>query len=362
MSADAYIFTGISMGFGSPQFLHLKERLEMTGYDVTLVEPKDDLRNSDIEYDKAVYSNKIELYFKVLRLAIIGLLFKRDMLVILGVNNPSFCIFPRNITLGYYYLEVFDWRNFDEESAFGRFKRKLRGILSRKVEFVIAPQKERLEMGGNQFPNAKTFLVLNAPPLVKDKVLNFESEGDLRVIYHGQLGESSQASKLISLFEEAQDFCDFVLAGRVEEEYKSDIERLDEEGVIRYLGFVEHSALESVRSSCDIGLVTWGNSSNGDKSTPDEAYKYAAPNKLFEYIRDGLAVVSFNNYSISDWNKKYKFGFVASDNLSDSKRFLEWLYQNKDDLEELKKHNRDLYLSELNYDQQTEYLIEYLSE
>ncbi|MCT7541253.1 hypothetical protein [Aliarcobacter cryaerophilus] len=104
-------------------------------------------------------------------------------------------------------------------------------------------------------------------------------------------------------------------------------------------------------------MVTWGDE-------PSLTYKYASPNKLFEYISEGMYILSFSNYSIEKWNKKFGFGYVSEncendvDNLllkiveiSKNKRLIKMKYE----------HNLKLYINSLNFEYQLLGLIDDLN-
>ena len=60
---------------------------------------------------------------------------------------------------------------------------------------------------------------------------------------------------------------------------------------------LKNQELFALRQRASIGLVTW---TNENLST-----KFAAPTKLYDYISEGMYVVSFPNYSMTNLNNKY---------------------------------------------------------
>jgi hypothetical protein len=350
MSKRCYILTLNTSGYGSPQHLHLAKELQVKGWQVRIYEPQEKARPFfEIDGFERIQVRGRAGFFLLLAKLVCLTRLPGECLVVSAWGHPLLWFLSTRARIAVYFLELTADVVPDRSSLAGRLKGWLWDRFRARVRWVLAPQEKRLEMAMQEYPQAQGMLVLNAPPLGMEAA-RVAHEG-LRVLYTGQLGEEAQADKVLDLLTRSRDVAEFWVAGLVDEPWRA---RLAASGA-RQLGYLRGSELASLRAQCDVGLVSWGN-------TKPET-RYAAPNKLFEYVAAGLAVLSFNNESLGAWNERWRFGYVAADAAQDVAECDAWLRSlDAQALRAQRQHNRSLQESELNYGRQVAPFLEALNE
>jgi len=354
---NAIIFTINTSGYGSPQFLHIATVLKNSlNVDCLMYEPFEDGRKFfEIKgYTRLLLVSKFDKYLARFK-TIITSYFSRKIVVV-GHEEPLFSLLSSKTIVVYYYLEMHDDMRQEVQNANSfknLLKSKLLSLFYKKIRYIIAPQEDRLNVALSKFKDKKGLVVLNCP--LKDEVTNtIDKKDNINILYQGQINSVSQADKLLELIEKTKENITWHIAGPVAEEFKEKINDLSKYDNINYYGFLTAKELSKVRNKCNIGLVTWGDE-------PSLTYKYAAPNKLFEYISGGMYILSFSNYSIKKWNKEFNFGYVSENCENDVNSIvlkLDELVKNNDIIQKQSLYNMNLYLDKLNFEYQASKLIE----
>jgi len=128
----------------------------------------------------------------------------------------------------------------------------------------------------------------------------------IRIVHHGVLNASRKLEEMIALMDMLDDrfALDLYLVG-TDETYKAELEKLANSEKVRFLPPVEFDEIVPTLSKYDIGLFIL--------QEDVESYKYALPNKLFEFIQARLAVAISPNIAMKNVVEKYEFGIVGSD-------------------------------------------------
>lgn len=365
-----YFYTNVTLGYGNQNYLNLARILCNIGSaKVRFIEPLDIDRKyvviKDDSYIRSVWflglGNIIRdafprlltrLVFKFLNIVyscaflLVLFVFVRPKYLIVAKYHPLIAFFSRWCMVSFYCTELFEVEK-RKGFLFDRFRSY--------VACVVAPQKDRREILKAMFPKAKTYLVQNCPLLSRYKVVerNLKS-GSFTVLYQGRIGRESNAEMLFDLICKTPSRFYFQLAGPVDVEYVLRLKEIvNSRSNVTYFGYLNSMALDVLRSECDIGLVTWTDSS---KNT-----KFCAPNKLYEYIANGMYVISFDNHSMRDLNKTYKFGFVPEKGEGKTSVLEKFQTLTREELEHKKIWNRELYEGKLNYEAQSKDFVKWFS-
>lgn len=183
----------------------------------------------------------------------------------------------------------------DRVSPINRFYLVLEWLLARYASLVICPEpnRARLMEQALRLPTLPT-VVRNAMPLTphvrNDRLRCFlKSEGGGKgriVLYQGGYGLTPIMTALIASVRYWQPDDDLVLIGWSSEQAQRGLKDLvAQHGLSKRVHFhesVPHADLWSLVCGADIGLVLYANTSSNER--------YAAPNKLGEYLMAGLPV------------------------------------------------------------------------
>ena len=284
-------------------------------------------------------SSSKRIHLKFLYLCLIIHSYFEKIIVIETYPSKIYNLLSKKTIIISYYHEI--WQDFDQAGtlSYDYFNR---------VKLVIAPQSDRARLAESLYKKAKIFIVENCPELNSYKEyekLNFFPT----VLYQGQITNLSNAKKLFEIVSKLRHV-EVHLAGFVHADYKEELQKLTRSNKnIIYHGVLKNSELFALRRKSSIGLVTW---TNDHLST-----KFAAPTKLYDYISDGLYVVSLPNHSLEQLNKKYCFGYVgkgSDDIISVILELTEF------DLEKQYYANKNLFKSELNFENQVkDFMVEF---
>lgn len=353
-----FIFPNVTLGYGSPEWLRIGYCLADAGYQVRFFEPK----NKERPYYYIEGYHRIIVPKWALRSVKFFVLLKSllsNVIIVTHRRDVEFCVLNKKSTLVYYYSEI----PKDENRAAGRInlskaKKYLRRLFDCRVDHFIAPQEDRLLYGAAPFLNAQKHIVLNTPRKRTGLSPLPEKTADvIQIVYQGQIKKVAQAEKIVGLIRSTKDYVVWHIAGPADQPYEAEIIELSSHANVNYYGFLRHHQLTSLLTSSHLGLISWGNG-------PGVAHKYAAPNKLFEYVSYGLYVLSFCNYSVMKWNKKYRFGFVSETEKNDEanvEKRIKALSTQPKRLKPVEKNNRRLFAEALHYECQVAPVIKALS-
>lgn len=132
------------------------------------------------------------------------------------------------------------------------------------------------------------------------------------------------------------------------------VARLAAPNTVKIAGSVRHQEMPALLRSCELGMIAYGRDLGVD----------SLPNRLFEYMAVGLAVLA-PSYApeIREILEKYKCGFVADfEDPADVARALRWALDHRDELIEMGRRGRQAFNQDLNWSAESAGLIRAMHE
>jgi len=145
---------------------------------------------------------------------------------------------------------------------------------------AIIPVTTRI---ASRFKNAKLVIVQNFPS-VKELVVNVNTEITRKrtFVYVGDIQKERGITELVKVAGLLDGNVSFILAGRLSESYKLELELLNGWNNTTFVGMLDRPSVAKLLSEAGVGLVTF---------LPHPNHFYAQPNKLFEYMSTGLPII-----------------------------------------------------------------------
>lgn len=157
-----------------------------------------------------------------------------------------------------------------------------------------------------------------APVVIQNTGKYFENPprdidtNSIKIVHHGVLNRSRKLELMVSMMNHVEDrfTLDFYLVG-TDKKYLSELKSLAKNlNNVRFNKPVAFDQIVPMLYNYDIGLFIL--------DPLVESYKYALPNKLFEFIQARLVVAISPNPSMKSLVEKYDVGIVANDYTSKS--------------------------------------------
>lgn len=188
-------------------------------------------------------------------------------------------------------------------------------------------------------PKGTVRIVTNAPDY--EQKLKPKPVGEkLRLIHHGGAMRARQLEKMIDMMQylpEDKYELNFMLVKSDPLYYDELVKRASKYKNIIFLEPVPFSQIPEFTNQFDVGLFILNNKITN--------YKYALPNKFFEYVQARLAIAIGDSFEMKQYIKKYQLGIAADDN--SAKALADKLLQcTKEDIMNF-KNNSDKYAKEL---------------
>jgi hypothetical protein len=361
-------FSNVTLGYGSPKYIYFLESMHLQKIYISIqsIEPFEIIRpyyEIHSGFDRKIIGKYLLLFLidkcgfiksykltkfviKPIRAVLTGLQITK--FAILSYLTPVFLVttyesflfglFSRETVILQNYSEI--WDEIDNKKNRYLLSNILHKRYCRTVDYIIAPQEDRIRLASQRYPNAEPFLVQNCPRLTDFRSPTLDLT-KLRILYQGRIGVHSFGEKILQLARYLPNTIEFHFAGIVEENLKAEFIELVEDGKIQNHGYLNWSDLANLRNKCNIGLVSWSNNTLNTK--------YCAPNKLYEYIASGMLVICFNNYSLEKLNEKYNFAKIEVE----PSALIDYLLTiDQDTMKNMSNNNYTLFKTELNYEYQ----------
>jgi len=134
---------------------------------------------------------------------------------------------------------------------------------------------------------------------------NFNIKSQSRIlIYQGVIQKGRGIKKLINIIKNTKNFVGFIVgSGEAENYYKEYVKASFLENKIYFIGEFPYIDLLQITASADVGLALISSNSI--------SYKYALPNKLFEYAICGVPCLSHNIPNMKKYISKYQLGLCV---------------------------------------------------
>lgn len=189
-----------------------------------------------------------------------------------------------------------------------------------KANAIVVPSRERLALHltrNTKLISIKSFIIPNSPPSRKDKraFKSIKLEEDIRIIYTGSVGKGYGLEAMILAVGESNHNIRLAIYGKKIMEPNSNqliesqkgiedlINVVGKKGNIDWLDAVPYSELEQIYQEYDFGFVTY----EGQANLND---KFSAPGKLYDYVQQGLILITDNENPISNELEILDCGFL----------------------------------------------------
>lgn len=171
-------------------------------------------------------------------------------------------------------------------------------------DHIILPEFQRLNFFKNNYnvDDQKLVMIGNYPYLIdgnKPKV-NSDDKKNIRVIYLGIIGKGRSYPELIDAAKDMEN-CSFDFIGPGEEKYLKEFGQMIK-GIsnIKILPPVENYKIPEVLKNYDIGIAFYENTNLNNY--------FCAPNKIYDYLNNGLPVITNDYPGLVDIVEKNKVG------------------------------------------------------
>ena len=146
-------------------------------------------------------------------------------------------------------------------------------------------------------------MLYNAPVLREGSTQKIKRNE--RIIYTGTIDKGLTFSEFYTCKDSQQFPID--IFGAFSKADRNDLEKQYGELYqnVRYMGYVSADVLANVRKEYAYGLVSWNPISDN--------YLYAAPNKFFEYIQDGVVPIAAPHPQCKQIIERYNCGILMKD-------------------------------------------------
>ena len=303
----------VTLGFGSPQIPNFVKFLKThyTNSAAVVIEP-DQLKNEyakdrHSEFELVRVPTFANVHSKLGRIeylnSVVPLVnkYRPDILVI-------FCTFTLPILLRLKSRPTFTiYYNIEMASYYGSMDDFLNTSLSDRIDLLIYPEKNRAMLDINKYGDRgiPTAVVVNAESDVTNDLELSLNERSLKIIYQGTIDavNTNAGYFLDELFEEYRIDLYGNFSGAEAGNLRSEFLKLNRK--VRYIGYVESHILKEIRKKYAYSIVMW--------APVNENQYYAAPNKFFEALADGIPPISAPHPQCEYFIKKYNCGILMED-------------------------------------------------
>jgi hypothetical protein len=194
---------------------------------------------------------------------------------------------------------------YESISHYGEFDVEINRWLRELIDLVIFPEENRaaLEIGRFGFGNIPALVLFNCPRWHDRRALP-KSLRNGRFLYSGTIDRTETLAEHFTKPEVQAYPIDLYGPIRGSEEERSQF-RSHVQGRVRYHGIVDRESLDQIRQGYVYSLVMWNPHS--------ENQLYAAPNKFFESIADGVPPVSAPHPQCELLTERYECGLLLND-------------------------------------------------
>ena len=203
------------------------------------------------------------------------------------------------------YRNSWFWKLFEKPLITYVFK-KCRN--SFKTMSTVCPSLAKMYEDYFHFESNKVHVITNAPDFESDLIPQVVGD-KVKIIHHGCALKERQIEKMIDMMaylpEDKYELY-FMLVLGDKEYYEKLVQRASKYQNIHFLTPVPFAQIPSFTNQFDVGLFILNNDLIN--------YKYALPNKFFEFVQARLAIAIGDSYEMKQYVKKYDLGIAADDN------------------------------------------------
>lgn len=280
--------------------------LQEAGYECTVIHGQKESVIPDyskysfhvIPYRIVIHSNKVLNFYRHMKfnLQALSCLFSLvpDYVVcveLMGVLSGSlYRLFRRKSTF------VFDCNELFMEMGMSKAKKVVWGPIHwfafKQADFILHAEINRLKYCSSKYSsNAKNVLIENLPRVATDSIVAHSQSKICRAVYIGALIPSRGCEEIIQAFSMIPDHiacCDIIGFGFTDYlQHLHSIIDMNHISNVKILPPISNSNIFNTLSNYDVGFAFYGSNNLNQY--------YCAPNKIYEYIVAGLAVIT-NDY------------------------------------------------------------------
>ena len=198
-------------------------------------------------------------------------------------------------------------RIFQEKPISGLLWQQTESLLIRRVNALIAVNAHHQRLYRKLFPNVPSLVLLNVPHYLGNTgVLPYTSRPPV-IIYQGLFRPGRGLEHIIPAYSRvSQGELWFVGTGELEEQLKSQAKEFGIEDRVTFWGFQPYDRILSLTQQARAGLVLF----RGDHIN----YRYASPNKFFEYVQAGTPVIATDIPTFRQFFTQFQVGDLVDEN------------------------------------------------
>lgn len=303
----------VSLGFGSPQineivsYLSLKLRCDSA----MILEPDQPEKKYDMHRYEPVILRRIYTEEDIYQGGRVEYI--RECAKIINEKKPNVLLIVCSFTLPVLFFLSYRpqrviYYNIEMANAYGRDDEILNQSIADKVDLLVYPEENRAKIDVREYGHRgiPMITVYNCTNHIKDLDTVVDCmQRNGRAIYAGSL--SQRNTNLDYFFKERKDEVCIDVFGNVDA-CENDCLREKllhiNEGV-NFYGYVENQRLQEIRKKYAYSIVMW--------NPINENQLYAAPNKFFEAIADGIIPICAPHPQCRKIIKKYDCGILMND-------------------------------------------------
>jgi glycosyltransferase involved in cell wall biosynthesis len=177
---------------------------------------------------------------------------------------------------------------------------------------TVCPSLARMYEKFFHFEPNTVRVITNAPDYEQDLEPNPVKE-KIRIIHHGLVSYVRQMEKMVDIMDylpEDKYELYFMLVLGEKDYYEQLVQRASKHNNIHFLPPVPFVQIPSFINQFDIGLFILNNNLI--------SYKYALPNKFFEFVQARLAIAIGDSFEMKQYVQKYDLGVTADENSAEA--------------------------------------------
>lgn len=186
-----------------------------------------------------------------------------------------------------------------------RIWKRIEAWIFPKLEHIITVNKSIARLYEKEY--GKKLVVLRNVPYKMNKLQAIENHQPIQIILQGNGINIHRGAEELILAMQLIDNVHLHIVGHgdVMPTLKQMVNENDLSSKVSFYGRLPFEQMMQITAACDVGVTL-------DRST-NINYLYSLPNKLFDYIQSGLAVVSSNLYEIQHIIDTYQCGIVINE-------------------------------------------------
>lgn len=185
-------------------------------------------------------------------------------------------------------------------------------LLKKVDKVIVTSQMDKEYLSKISYFDKPFYIIKNLPPLSEDSKSDYIRikynlpQSSFIIIYQGMISYGRGIFSILEAIKNIDNVYFFIIGDSIiSNQIKSKAESLQISDRIIIENSVPYNKLRTITSSADIGIALF--------EPLTESYKYALPNKLFEYATANIPVIATNLPAIKDVVSTYNIGILIED-------------------------------------------------